>query len=242
MAPQPTEARARQWRILAAIGLAAVGLSLFVIMALAGEVIPPVIVFGLIYLALGAAIYRWIERPRVVIAAATLGLLGLLANLPFLISDLSHIDTWASFIPNVFAVCLGLSGIAAGYISVFRPALTGARPLGLGATALAAVLAVLSIALSVAATSDPAQAGDLQVIAKDVEYPETLTAGAGLVGIHVDNQDLFFHNFVIEELDVTLELPGSKARRLEVQLAPGEYRYACTVPGHERMEGTLTVR
>ena len=242
MSAEPATPEQRRWRILEAIGLATVGVCLFALMAVAREVIPPVILFGTIYLALGYATYRWIDRPRVALATAVLGLLGLLANLPFLISDLSHIDTWASFAPNVVAVILGLTGIAAGFISFFRPALAGTRPLGLGAAAVAAVLAVLSIGLSIAATSDPAQAGDIEVLAKDVEYPEVLSAPAGLVGFHVKNDDLFHHTFVIEGTNVKLDLPGTKARRIEVELTAGEYRFICDVPGHERMEGTLTVQ
>lgn len=242
MAPESATLEQRRWRTLEAIGLATVGVSLYALMALAREVIPPVLVIGLIYLALGAATYRWIDRPRVALVTATLGLLGLLANLPFLISDLTHIDTWASFIPNTFAVVLGLSGIAAGFISVFKPSLPDARRLGIGATGVAAVLAVASIGLSLAATSDTVEAGDVEVVAKGTEYPEALSASAGLVGIHVDNEDLFHHTFVIEGIDETLYIPGSKSRRFEVQLDPGNYRYICDVPGHERMEGTLTVQ
>jgi plastocyanin len=241
-APPPDQPDQRRWRMLEAIGLGAVGLSLFAIMIIAREVIPPVIVFGVVYLALGYAVYRWIDRPRVALAAAILGLLGLLANLPFILSDLSHIDTWAAFAPNIFATLLGVTGIAAGFISFFRPALGGTRPLGYAAAGVAAILAVASIGVSISATSDTAEAGDVEVLAKDVEYPETLTASAGLIGFHIKNDDLFYHSFVIDGQDVKVDLPGTKARRVEVQLAPGEYHFHCDVPGHESMEGTLTVQ
>ncbi|MDA0351070.1 MAG: cupredoxin domain-containing protein [Chloroflexi bacterium] len=233
---------ARQWRLLEVFGLAAVGVSLFAVMVINATVIPPVLIFGIIYLALGYAVYRWIDRPRVALAAAVLGLLGLLGNVPFLIEDLAHLDSWGSFAPSAVSVVLGVTGIIAGLISYFLPSMAGSRPFGLAAVALAVVVAVGSVGASLSASSDAAEAGDVEVLASGVEYPETLAADAGLIAFHLRNEDLVRHTFVIGTADVKLEVPASKDRRVEVELAAGEYRYICDVPGHERMEGTLTVR
>ena len=73
-------------------------------------------------------------------------------------------------------------------------------------------------------------------------HEEVLAASAGLIGFHVANRDQIRHTFVIEGTNVKLEVPASKERRVEVELAAGEYRFFCDVPGHERMEGVLTVR
>jgi plastocyanin len=242
MAAEQGADQARTWRLLEAAGLATVGVTLFLVMVINATVIPPVLIFGVLYLVLGYAVYRWIDRPRVALAAAVLGLLGLLGNIPFLVEDLAHIESWGSFAPSAVSVVLGLVGIAAGFISFFQPSMAGGRQLATVATALAVVLIVASVGVSVSAGSDDAEVGDVAVLAEDVEFPETLAADAGLIGFLVDNKDLVRHTFVIEDTDVKLEVPASKARRVEVDLTPGQYNFICDVPGHERMEGVLTVR
>lgn len=242
MSTDETVGDARSWRLLEAIGIGAVGVTLFAVLVINLAVIPPVLIFAVLYLALGVAVWRWIDRPRVALAAAVLALLGLIGNLPFLAGDLSHIDSWGSFAPSVVGVAFGLSGIAAGVISFFAPAMQGSRQLMAAAAALSVVLVIASVGLSVTAESDEAKSGDVTVLAEDVEFPETLTAAAGQIGFHVVNEDLVHHTFVIEGEDVKLEVPASKSRRIEANLPAGEYRFICDVPGHERMEGTLTVR
>jgi len=242
MAADLSEMSVRRWRLLEAVGLAGVGVSLLAVLVINVALIPPVLIFGVLYVLLGYAVYRWIERPRVALAAAVLALLGLLGNLPFIIEDVSHIDSWGSFAPSAVSVVLGLAGIAAGLISFFSPAMAGARSLAMAAAALAVVLAVGSIGISLSASNDEAQSGDVTVLASDVEFPETLEASAGSVGFFITNEDLVRHTFVIESTDVKLEVPASKDRRIEADLVAGEYKFICDVPGHERMEGTLTVR
>ena len=83
---------------------------------------------------------------------------------------------------------------------------------------------------------------DVELFAEGIEYPEVLDASAGLIGFHVTNRDPVRHTFVIDGTNVKLEVPASKGRRVEVELAAGEYRFRCDVAGHERMEGVLTVR
>jgi len=80
------------------------------------------------------------------------------------------------------------------------------------------------------------------VVARDVEYPGTITVNAGEVSFFVQNKDRFRHTFVIEGQDVKTELPGSTARRVTATLAPGTYTFKCDVPGHETMKGTLIAR
>ena len=80
------------------------------------------------------------------------------------------------------------------------------------------------------------------MLAEGIEYPKVLLASEGLIGFHVTNEDPIRHTFVIDGTNVKLEVPASKQRRVEVELAAGEYRFFCDVPGHERMEGILTIR
>ena len=55
------------------------------------------------------------------------------------------------------------------------------------------------------------------------------------------NEDPIRHTFVIEELEVSLELPANTARRVDFDAASGTYRFFCDVPGHDDMVGVLTV-
>ena len=242
MLTEQTVGNAGAWRMFEAIGLGAVGVTLFAVIVINLALIPPVLIFGVLYLLLGVAVWRWIDQPRVALGAAVLGLVGLIGNLPFIVEDLAHIDSWGSFAPSAVAVVLGISAIAAGVISFVAPTMQGSQRLAAAAGALSVVLVVASVGASVSTGSDAAESGDIEVLAKEVEFPETLSAAAGLIAFHVTNDDLVRHTFVIEGEDVELEIPASKERRVEVDLSPGEYRFTCDTPGHERMEGVLTVR
>ena len=64
---------------------------------------------------------------------------------------------------------------------------------------------------------------------------------AGTVGVWVDNRDGIHHTFTIEGLDVDLEIPALKAKRVDFEAPAGTYDVICTVPGHESMTATLSV-
>jgi plastocyanin len=76
--------------------------------------------------------------------------------------------------------------------------------------------------------------------------PPTLTAKVGqTVNVTLDNQGVLDHNFVIQELAVSLgPVPGGQTHSGSfTPSAAGTYTYYCDVPGHREagMEGTLTV-
>ena len=231
----------RAWRRIQAASLLVVGLSLYSVIVLAMELIPPLVIFGTLFVAMGALVWvkatnRWIS-----IVTAALALLALAGNAPFLIEDVAHPETWAGFIPGAISILAGLSAVAACAMS-FRPTRAEPRTYASSVAGLGVSLIVLSLVISFTASSDTAEAGDITVVAEDVYFPETLEAPAGRVAFFLENRDVFRHTFVIEGHEVKAEMPGSKDRRLETELAAGEYRYICDVPGHERMAGTLTVR
>ena len=238
----PMTQKAGRWRLVEAAGLAGVGIMKFATIVTTPAAAIFLIIDGVLFLALGGSVWRWIERPRVALAAAALGSLLLLSGIPFIAEDLSHLDSWGSFAPAAVSIVVGLAAIAAGFISFFAPGMQGSRPFAVAAGVLSIVLVVASVGASVTATSDAVQANDVVLVAEGIEYPEVLGASAGLIGFHVTNRDPIRHTFVIEGTNVRLEVPASKARRVEVELAAGEYRFRCDVAGHERMEGVLTVR
>lgn len=239
---EPITQGGRPWRQVEAAAFAAVGITTFATLFFNRDEIPIVLIIGGVYVALGGAVWRWIGRPRVALAAAALGLLVEGGGVPFVLEDLSHIESWGSFAPTAVRVVAALLAIAAGFISFFAPAMPGSRRVAAAAVALSVVLVVASVGASVSAGSDAALATDVAVLAEGIDYPEVLTASEGLIGFHVTNKDPIRHTFLIEGTNVKLEVPASKERRVEVELAAGDYRFYCDVPGHERMEGVLTVR
>lgn len=84
----------------------------------------------------------------------------------------------------------------------------------------------------------------LTFTAVDIDFEEAPTeAPAGSVTIELVNDGSAPHDVTIEELDETVvEAAGGETATGTVDLEPGEYRYFCSVPGHESsMNGTLTV-
>lgn len=74
--------------------------------------------------------------------------------------------------------------------------------------------------------------------------PSKLTVAAGTQTVTVKNTGLVRHTFSINSLGREVTVPPGKTLSLEVDLAPGTYRYVCRVLDHEGlgMRGVLTVR
>ena len=104
---------------------------------------------------------------------------------------------------------------------------------------------VASVVVALNTPSDTAAAsGDIEVDDREGRVPPRrhLRLEAGTIGVWVDNRDGIHHTFTIEELDVDLEIPALKAKRVEFDAPAGTYEVICTVPGHESMTATLTRR
>ena len=93
MSESPADS-ARAWRLVELGGIVISGIAILLIMVINLEFIVPVLVFGVGYFAVAAALWHWIDRQRVALVAAVLALLGFLANIPFFMEDLSHIGSW----------------------------------------------------------------------------------------------------------------------------------------------------
>jgi plastocyanin len=209
------------------------------IQLLAGEVIPPLAVPGLIYATLGMVVLR--RRPRwLLVSVAALLVLHLATSIPFFAAALAHPETPASFIPDALIGIVAVATIA-GAILGLRGA-TSRRAITVVAAALALVAIGVSLVAAGGVESAVQQPGDVVVEAAGAQFPAQLQVPANGAGLWVDNQDPFRHTIVVEGTDLHAELPGSTAVRVETDLAPGTYRYFCDVPGHERMEGELVAR
>ena len=73
--------------------------------------------------------------------------------------------------------------------------------------------------------------------------PDRLEVQAGEpVRLLAKNKDFTLHTFTIEELGIDYTFkPRSELVFALPALAVGEFSYICTVPGHEKMTGTLVV-
>jgi plastocyanin len=79
---------------------------------------------------------------------------------------------------------------------------------------------------------------------KNMVYTSSsLSANAGQITVNLSNDDLWWHTFSIDELDIDLHVPMGAERSVTFEAPPGEYYFYCSIPGHEAigMHGTLTV-
>ena len=147
-------------------------------------------------------------------------------------------------VPVVLSVA-SVVGVAAALASV----VDRRRPVR-GATAVAAAAVVVVAAALV--TSQVAggdgvriQPGDVRVDTGNMVFePERLELAAGAITVVSRNDDLFWHTFTIDELDIDLRVPVGAARRRTFTASSGTYEYYCAIPGHRSlgMEGVLVVR
>ena len=114
---------------------------------------------------------------------------------------------------------------------------------------MVAVLVVVSAVVTLAARDTVAaadRAGATEVLMKTTEFRTAqLDAKAGeTLRLVLKNDDLYIHTFTIDDLgiDVTIGPRGEKALSLLSPPNTGTFEYKCTIPGHEDMTGTLTVR
>ena len=208
------------------------------LVALIGEVIPPLLVFTVVFGVLGALLLGKAKRWLVVVAMVA-GVLFIGGNLPFIIEDLAHPDTPAGFVPIWLMVVTTVFLLVAGVMAL-RAAASAPRVAGIAAVVVALAGVVVSLVSASGVSDDERQPDDVLVAAEDTEYPEELTVASG-GALFVENHDLFRHTFVVDDHDIKAQVPGSSSKRVEIDLEPGTYDFRCDVPGHERMEGELTV-
>lgn len=229
------------WTAVLTGALVSVAVVFVSIMLIDGAFIPPVAVFGVLFAALAAGVTM--SSRRWVTAVAGIAAVGILAlNMAFVAEDFAHPETFFSFAPTSLAVIGSLLAATAATASFFRASGRAAFPVAGAAAAVAFAAISMSAVASARVDSDSQAAGDVKVTAKDVEFPETITAKAGEVSFLVANKDRIRHTFVIDGQDVKQELPGSTSRRVTANLAAGSYTFRCDVPGHDTMKGTIEVR
>lgn len=206
-------------------------------------VIPPLVVFVLLWIGSVFWLGTATKGPAILLLVSFLAFAVMSA--PFALPAFAVPASAGDFILNLGAYLAALVGIAAA-IAVLRgrAGSTGAaRSVGLGAGGLFLVASIFSV--FAAATYDDAvmQEGDIELVTKDSEYqPVTIEAEEGEISIFVDNEDATLHTFTIDELDVDLDVPASKSARVTFDAEPGRtYEFFCVPHESEGMEGTLRV-
>lgn len=204
-------------------------------------IIPPLLVFAVIWIGSLVWLNRATKGPAILLLVSFVAFIGLSA--PFTIPSLAVPASGGDFILNLAGLVAVLVGIVAA-ISVIRGlvyAAPAARSLAMGAAVVFLVASAYSVYETVSYDSAVAQEGDIELVAKDIEFQDTsLDAAAGEVSVFIDNEDATLHTFTIEDLDVDLDIPASKAARVTFDAEPGEYEFFCE-PHKEDMKGTLTV-
>ena len=229
------------WRILAVWTGIGTAVALLVFTAIIGAVIPPLIVFAVLY-GVGVWLTRRGGRGGTIMLAV-LSVLFLALNAPFIVPSMSVPASTVDFVMTGFLVVLALSNLVSA-IAASRTSSTGARAGLAGRATVALLLLVVAVAVIGRLTYDspPAQSGDIEIAAQDFEFStNTIEANGGEVSVFIDNKDSALHTFTVEELDVDVAIPGGSTARVTFDATAGSYEFIC-IPHESDMKGTLEVR
>lgn len=207
---------------------------------IARAVIPPVLIIGLVFLAFVPFLRG--QRRWVGLGLAVFALLAVAGNLPGLVDELSNPESAPAFVLTLLSTLGAVLAIVSGTAAFFGWSQQPARAIAVAAVGVFVVGTIASIALFATTDSDVALDSDVAVLAEKVVWePEDVVLTTGSSGVWVENKDGIRHTFTVEELGLDLEVPALKAKRVDIDAAPGTYEIVCTVPGHESMTATLTV-
>lgn len=231
-----------RWRLLQGVLLGGVATALLLSLVFNERIIDRVVLLAASYTVVGGLVIRARDYSGYSITGAAAAIAGIGVQAAYLASDLSHPESWGSFIPAALVV-MGViaSTIAAASGLLASPSSRAPAMVFAVLVTCCAILAV-SIVATMLTGSDALRAGERYVLASGWQFTKTLAFPASTTELAITNDDMVRHTFVIEGTDIALELPATKTRHVELDLAPGEYRYFCDVPGHEGMEGLLTVQ
>lgn len=87
-------------------------------------------------------------------------------------------------------------------------------------------------------------AQEVNIVGHDIYFdPAEVTIAAGAVTFILPNEGAAAHNFAIDELGISVDMPAGTTQTLEADIPAGTYEYYCNVPGHKAagMVGTLVV-
>jgi plastocyanin len=170
-------------------------------------------------------------------------------TLPGAMANLRHGEEPADVVLPAALAALSLAGVAACWVVIARrhqPQAGGPAVALVPAGAVFVVVMLLGFSFAYPVTREQRPGGTVVAIdSRNAAFStSSLTAPAGQLTVVLNNQDLFWHTFTIDELDVDLEAPLGGTREVTFTAPAGTYRFYCRVPAHAAagMRGTLTVR
>lgn len=197
--------------------------------------------------AVGFAVATWLTRVR----RGTLGAIGmalvsaitLYFMLTAAVTNIRAGSAMSSVLVSAGLAAVALLGLVAalGFLTRRSSPSTTAPWAGV----ISSTLVLIGLVVWGASTARAeTEAGDIHLVAKNVAFAETeIATTAGEVTVTLENKDLFWHTFTIEELGVDLRVPVGAELPITFEAPPGEYEFICAIPGHTEagMRGTLTV-
>ncbi len=196
---------------------------------------------------LGFALATWLTRVRQgAVGAIGLTLAGAITLFFMLTAAMTNIREGSPMssvlISSVLAAVSLLVLIAAiGFMNNRASGSTAGPRLGVGVSVLLlGGLVVWGASISRAEIA----AGDITIVSENMAFSQTeLTVNQGNVVVTMENKDLFWHTFTVEELGIDLRVPVGAKLGASFEAPPGEYQFICAIPGHPEagMVGTLTV-
>ena len=235
-----TDKTGLDWHILLVWTGMGAAVALLVFNLAAGAIIPPLLVFAVLY---GVGV--WLARRGGKAGPIMLGILSLLLlglNAPFIVPALSVPASTVDFVMTGLLVLLALANLVSAVAALRAPNGMGARLVGRSLVALMLVVVAVAIVGRVTYDSPVSQSGDIELAAQDYEFStDVIEADGGEVSVFVDNRDSALHTFTVEGLDVDLQVPGGSTARVTFDATAGSYEFICK-PHSDVMKGTLEVQ
>ncbi len=227
------------WRRLLTWAAWAAVIEYVAVSVIAQEVIPPVIVIGVV-IAVGAFLLRRPGNAGVIVTLVGLALF-FLSNLAFALGDLSEYRSFPSFTIASAAFVSGAVGLVAAIATLRRDGESHvARTITLGATAAIVGLLAVNAIGTIAYDDAKTHFGDIVLTADDITFSTTqISTKAGPVSFFVKNKDAVLHNLHVKGVG-TLSLPAGHSARKTFTIVAGTYEYVCDYHADD-MKGTLTV-
>jgi len=197
--------------------------------------------------AVGFAVATWLTRVRRgllgAIGMALVSAITLYFMLTAAVTNIRAGSAMSSVLVSAGLAAVALLGLVAalGFLTRRSSPSTTAPWVGV----ISSTLVLIGLVVWGASTARAEiEAGDIHLEAKNVAFTETeIATTAGEVTVTLENKDLFWHTFTIEELGVDLRVPIGAELPVTFEAPPGEYEFICAIPGHTEagMRGTLTV-
>jgi plastocyanin len=229
----------RELLVWLAIGLP---VALLVGMVMLGELIPPLVIFAVLFLVGAFLARRGGRAGPIMLAILSAAMIAL--NAPFIVEAIEVPASTADFLLATASTTLALGVLIAAIGTMRRSAAMSRAPRTIAISVLILLVALTGVGVAARVTYDQpvAASGDITLVTQDMEFaPETITADSGEITVFVENADNTLHTFTIEALGVDLQIPGKENGTITFEADAGAYEFVCRPHESMGMKGTLEV-